>query len=499
MNSPLLTEEISKHLSKVLEKTWAELTKGPKLSTEEIDGKEVTIVEDDNYRTEIQLEEDNGKRYFTSNTFFSLPNAPKVLYLWSSRHFEPLNITLGEWFTTVVEASMRDIVNHKKGRIFYVVDKTTDKETFLRFKTNTVQLHLNIELFADGVHDVAFNPILVVVEDDKVTVKTTLPNGKYHEAYTFHEPDELTGYEGLLEFIVSEYWFDFDAVFAKQQGLEEGEIKGWAPLQGSAGTEHTLTFEGHKASFTLEYMVEKDNVAQSIFLKEEFDEQSTLSKIKAFKKILTQFANTSFATFRRYRERFESIGERLKMIAGENVVVEYNHIPDLLYGEPGWLIKADELNNVDILVTMTIDGEPVFQYVPNNFESNEQWMVTPCYYRDIQEFYQRFLNFFDLKEVKDWMASKRLTVHTDLWFTPIWDTENIRCRIRFVDSGTLASIRFFKNNAFTEINRDIFIDIRHTLSENLETKLGQLNTAKLAVLLDDTKDILGDDADDEEE
>ena len=186
------------------------------------------------------------------------------------------------------------------------------------------------------------------------------------------------------------------------------------------------------------------------------------------------------------------------MIAGEGVVVEYNHIPDLLYGEPGWLIKADELHNVDILVTMTIDGEPVFQYVPNNFESNEQWMVTPCYYRDIQEFYQHFLNFFDLKEVKAWMAKKKLTVHTDLWFTPIWDTENIRCRIRFVDSGTLASIRFFKNNAFTEINRDIFIDIKHTLSENLEMKLGHLNTAKLSSLLDDTKDILGDDADDEE-
>lgn len=76
MNSPLQTQEISKRLSKLLEKTWAELTKTPKISTEEIDGKEVTIVEDDHYRTEIQLEEDNGKRYFTSNTFFSLPNAP---------------------------------------------------------------------------------------------------------------------------------------------------------------------------------------------------------------------------------------------------------------------------------------------------------------------------------------------------------------------------------------------------------------------------------------
>lgn len=357
---------------------------------------------------------------------------------------------------------------------------------------------MNVEMFADGVDDVEFNPILVVVEDDKVTVKTTLPNWMYHEAWTFHETDEITGYEGLLEFIVSEYDLDFYGVFAKQQGLEEGEVKGLAPLQGSAGTEHTLTFEDNESSFTLEYVVEKDNATQSIFLREEFDKESTLSKIKAFKKILLQFANTSFATFRRYRERFEAIGERLKMIAGVGVVVEYNHIPDLLYGEPGWLIKVDELHNVDILVTMTIDGEPVFQYVPNNFESNEQWMVTPCYYRDIQEFYQHFLNFFDLKEVKDWMASKRLTVHTDLWFAPIWDNENIRCRIRFVDSGTLASIRFFKKNAFTEINRDIFIDIKHTLSENLEMKFGTLNAAKLSSLLDDTKDILGEVEDDEE-
>ena len=407
MNSPLQTQEIAKHLSKLLEKTWAELTKGPKLSTEEIDGKEVTVVEDENYRTEIQLEEDNGKRYFTSNTFFSLPNAPKVLHLCMSRHIEPLNITLGKWFTNVIETVMRDIARHKEGRIFYLVNKTT-KEVYTRFVAETTQLHLNVEMFADGVGDVAFNPILVVVEDDKVTVKTTLPNGMYHEAWTFHETDELTGYEGLLEFIVSEYDFDFYGVFAKQQGLEEGEVKGWAPLQGSAGTEHTLTFEDNESSFTLEYMVEKDNATQSIFLREEFDKESTLSKIKALKKILLQFANTSFATFRRHRERFESIGERLKLIAGEGVTVSYQPIPDFLYGEPGWLIKADKLHNVDILVTATIDGEPVFQYVPNNFESNEQWMVTPCYYRDIQEFYQYFLNFFDLKEVKDWMAKKRI-------------------------------------------------------------------------------------------
>lgn len=496
MNSPLQTQEITKHLSNILEKTWAELTNGPKLSTEEIDGQKVTVIEHDNYRAEVKLEEDNGKYYFYSNVFFSLPSAPKVSQLWSSRYAVPAHVTPKEYLLTVFEAVTRNIAKHKLGRIFYLVNKAT-KEVYSNFIAQTTQLHLDIELFADGVFDVNFNPILVEVEDNRVTVKTTLPNGKYHEAWTFHEPDEFVGYQGLLEFIVSEYDLDFEGVFSKQQGLEKASVIGWLALPGSAGTEHNLTFEVNRGSFTVDYQVEKDNLAQAIFFEEKFDEQSTLSKIKAFKKILDKFASTSFATFRRNRERFESIGERLKLIAGEGVVVGYNPIPNLLDGEPGWLIKADELNNVDILVTMTHDGEPVFQYVPNNFDSTEQWMVTPCYYKDIQEFYQYFLNFFDLKEIKDWMASKRLTVHTDLWFTPIWDTESIRCRIRFVDCGTLASIRFFKNNAFTEIKHDIFIDIKHTLSENLEMKFGQLDTARLTSLLTDAMNILGEDANDE--